>query len=260
MRKILKSIVLVAALISPTTAWADIRFGVAAEPYPPFTSKDASGKWVGWEVDFMNALCAKLSEKCTIVEVAWDGMIPALDAKKFDVVLASMSITDKRKAVIDFSSTYYNSSAQLLGAAGAASYKSPADLNGKRVGVQSASIYQAYAQKYFTPAGIEIKTYGKEDDALADLAAGRIDYVLGEALALDAMLNSPVGSCCKVAGTVTPDASIFGIGVGLGLRKGDGDLQQRLNGAIKSIVTSGELAAITQRNHLTGKIVLPDAQ
>ena len=79
-------------------AMADLKFGVAAEPYPPFTSKDASGVWVGWEVDFMNAVCAEIGEKCTIEEVAWDGIIPALQAKKFDAIMASMLITEKRKA------------------------------------------------------------------------------------------------------------------------------------------------------------------
>src|ERR1700682_2541771 len=84
-----------------------IRFGVAAEPYPPFTSKDASGKWVGFEVDLMDAICAELKAKCSIVEVAWDGIIPALQAKKFDVIWSSMSITEKRMQTIDFTDFYY---------------------------------------------------------------------------------------------------------------------------------------------------------
>src|ERR1700742_3367587 len=73
-----------------------IRFGVAAEPYPPFASKDASGKWVGFEIDLMDAVCAEMKAKCTIVEAAWDGIIPALQSDKFDVIWASMLITDKR--------------------------------------------------------------------------------------------------------------------------------------------------------------------
>ncbi|HEX3064363.1 MAG TPA: transporter substrate-binding domain-containing protein, partial [Dongiaceae bacterium] len=79
-----------------------VRFGVAAEPYPPFSSKDASGKWVGFEIDLMDAVCAQMNAKCSIVEVAWDGIIPALQAKKFDVIWSSMSITDERMKQIDF--------------------------------------------------------------------------------------------------------------------------------------------------------------
>ena len=74
-------------------AQADIKFGVAAEPYPPFESKDASGTWVGWEMDLMQAVCAQMKEKCELVEVAWDGIIPALTSKQIDVIWSSMSIT-----------------------------------------------------------------------------------------------------------------------------------------------------------------------
>ena len=89
-----------------TRADDTIRFGVAAEPYPPFTTKDASGKWVGFEVDLMDAVCAEMKAKCSIVEVAWDGIIPALQASKFDVIWSSMLITEKRKLVIDFTDKY----------------------------------------------------------------------------------------------------------------------------------------------------------
>jgi len=87
-RRILMAAATIALMAATSPAMADLKFGVAAEPYPPFTSKDASGVWVGWEVDFMNAVCAEIGEKCTIEEVAWDGIIPALQAKKFDVIMA----------------------------------------------------------------------------------------------------------------------------------------------------------------------------
>jgi polar amino acid transport system substrate-binding protein len=76
--KILRITLLAAAtLLAATPALADLKIGVAAEPYPPFTAKDASGKWVGWEIDLVDALCAEMKEKCEIVETAWDGIIPA---------------------------------------------------------------------------------------------------------------------------------------------------------------------------------------
>src|SRR5262249_58565631 len=74
-----------------------LKFGVADEPYPPFSSKDASGKWVGFEVDLMDALCTQMKTKCELVPVAWEGIIPALQEKKIDVIFSSMSITEKRK-------------------------------------------------------------------------------------------------------------------------------------------------------------------
>src|ERR1700746_3997427 len=105
MRKhILGSIALGGAIaLAAFAARADdaIKFGVAAEPYPPFSSKDASGKWVGFEIDLMDAVCAKIQAKCQLVETAWDGIIPALQEKKIDVIWSSMSITDERKQKIN---------------------------------------------------------------------------------------------------------------------------------------------------------------
>ncbi|MEO9167574.1 MAG: transporter substrate-binding domain-containing protein [Aestuariivirga sp.] len=247
-------------LTLPTTLYADIRFGVAAEPYPPFTFKDTSGNWVGWEIDMMKALCEKLAEKCQVVAVSWEGIIPALKAKQFDVILASMAITEKRKEVLNFSDVYYNSSPQLAAAKNTPVYHEPSDLKGKRVGVQGASIHAAYAEKYFASAGAVIKTYAKQDDAVADLAAGRIDYVMADALALDAFLQTPQGLCCAIVGSVTPDSDLFGPGVGLGLRKEDTALLARLNGALSELVKDKTLVAITEKWHLTGKIILLAAQ
>src|SRR4051794_38834672 len=99
-RRVALAIAAAAMLGFAAEAKADIKFGVAAEPYPPFTSKDASGKWVGWEVDLMDAVCKQMNEKCELVEVAWDGIIPALTSKQIDVIWSSMSITDKRKQTI----------------------------------------------------------------------------------------------------------------------------------------------------------------
>ena len=83
MQKLLKTLVLAAGLtaLQAGLAYADLKIGFAAEPFPPFSSKDASGKWVGWEVDAIDAVCKAMNEKCDYVEVAWDGIIPALQAK-----------------------------------------------------------------------------------------------------------------------------------------------------------------------------------
>ena len=249
---------LCAALVFSKPSWADIRFGVAAESYPPFTAKDASGKWVGWEMDLMQALCGKLAEKCSVVDVAWEGIIPALQAHKFDVILASMAVTEKRRAVIEFSDVYYKSTPQLLSEKTQPAYHTPVDLVGKRVGVQNSSIHAMYAEKYFSPIGAKVKVYSKQDEVFADLAAGRLDYAMADALALDAFLQSESGACCVLSGAVTFDPEVFGPGVGLGLRKEDADLRQRLNGALKALSAEGEVAHITQVWHLTGKIIIAD--
>ncbi len=252
--KNLQILALAAVLSSAAVpAHADVTFGVAAEPYPPFTAKNAASVWEGWEVDVVQAVCAAMQEKCEIVEVAWDGIIPALQAKKFDVIAASMVINGKRKQVIDFSDMYYGGAFALIGAKDVAA----SNMTGKTIAVQTASVNADYAEKHYKPQGAEVRVYPTQDDAQADLAAGRVDFVLANALALDAFLMSDTGkSCCESKGTVPADTELGGE-VGFGLRKGEAELQTRLNAAIKALAAAGKLDDITAKWNLTGRISLP---
>lgn len=256
-RRMLMAAATVALMATGSPAMADLKFGVAAEPYPPFTSKDASGVWVGWEVDFMNAICAEIGEKCTIEEVAWDGIIPALVGKKFDVIMSSMLITEKRKAIISFSNMYYDSAAVIIGPKGDDKDVSPEHLAGKTVGVQVSTAHARYMAKYYEPKGVVVKTYATQDEANADIAAGRLDYVMANGTALDAFLATEQGGCCEVKGSVTRDAEIFGEGVGLGVRKEDTALADKFNAAIKAMAVKGTFDQISAKWNLTGKLVTP---
>jgi polar amino acid transport system substrate-binding protein len=245
-------------MFTAAPAYADLKMGVAAEPYAPFTSKDASGVWVGWEVDFMNALCAEIGEKCTIEEVAWDGIIPALQSKKFDAILSSMSVTDERKKTINFSDIYYNSAAVIIGPKSDDKDFSPEHLSGKNIGVQVSTTHSRYLDKYYATKGAIIKTYATQDEANADLAAGRLDYVMADGVALDAFLASEQGTaCCEQKGAVPLDVEILGAGVGFGVRKEDTELLAKLNAGIKAMAEKGAFAPITAKWKLEGKIVTP---
>jgi polar amino acid transport system substrate-binding protein len=234
-----------------------IKFGVAAEPYPPFTSKDASGKWVGWEVDLMNALCAQMNEKCELVETAWDGIIPALTSKQIDVIWSSMSITDERRKTIDFSNMYYNTPTVIIGAKTGDTDISPDHLKGKIIGVQVSTIHEKYVQKYFPES--EIKTYQTQDEANNDLAAGRLDYVQADGSALDAFLKTEQGTaCCELKGAVPEDPAILGEGVGAGLRKEDTALKEKINNALSELAKAGKFDEITAKYpELVGKMITP---
>jgi polar amino acid transport system substrate-binding protein len=241
-------------------AQADLKFGVAAEPYPPFTSKDPSGKWVGWEVDLMDAVCKHLNEKCEIVEVAWDGIIPALTSKQIDLIWSSMSITEERKKTIDFSNFYYNTPTVIIGAKNGDLDISPEHLKGKVIGVQVSTIHERYVQKYFGE-GSEIKTYQTQDEVNNDLAAGRLDYVQADGGALGAFLKTEQGqACCEFKGNVPDDPEILGIGAGAGIRKEDTALKEKINGALAALAAAGEIQRITDKYpDLKGNIVLPSA-
>ncbi|MDF8353180.1 transporter substrate-binding domain-containing protein [Ensifer adhaerens] len=243
MKKALKVLAVAAAIAvsGGVAASAEaLKVGVAAEPYPPFTAPDASGKWEGWEVEFMNAMCAEAKLECVLTPVAWDGIIPALTSKKIDMIISSMSITDERLKTIDFSDKYYNTPTGIIGTKGVDMNSSPEGLKGKTLGVQVSTVHQAYAAKHFAPAGVEVKEYQTQDEANNDLAAGRLDAVQADAIALKAFLATDQGKeCCEYKGDVAEDVAVIGPGVGVGLRKGETELKDKINAAIKAIRDNG---------------------
>ena len=216
-----------------------VRFGVAAEPYPPFSSKDASGTWVGFEMDLMKAVCESQQMKCELVEVAWDGIIPALNEKKIDVIWSSMSRTEERRKVIDFTDMYYDSANTMIGRKAddtAIDLAAPDSMKGKVIGVQTSTIHANFIEKYFGSAA-EVKLYDTLDNALADLAAGRLDYVSESATSLAPFLEANTDFDTKVTWPLDP---IFGEGVGGGVRKTDTALKDQLNAGIAAVVKSGQ--------------------
>ena len=254
-----------ALLFAASPAMADIKFGVAAEPYAPFTSKDASGKWVGWEIDLMDAVCAEMKEKCEIVDVAWDGIIPALTGKQIDVIWSSMLITEKRKQTIDFSNMYYDTPPAIIGPKNGDMDYSTGHLKGKTLGVQVSTGHERYATKYLVPNGVELKTYATQDEANSDLAAGRLDYVLANSSALFEYLDTSQGKqCCEMKGMIEKpkdDPGIYGEGVGGGVRKEDTALKEKLNAAIAALAKAGKFEEITNKYpQLVGKMTLPKAE
>lgn len=220
MKSLLKTALVAASLMfSASASLADVKIGLAAEPYPPFAAKAADGSWEGWEIEIIDAVCAAMGEECELVPVAWDGIIPALMSKKFDAIMASMSITEERKKTIDFSDKYYNTPAVIVAAKGSDISGDPISVKGKVVGVQVATIHANYAEKYFADVA-EIKTYSTFDEHNQDLFAGRIDAVLADSLALTPFLTSAQGGDFEIKSELT-DIEIFGPGVGAGIRKGD---------------------------------------
>ena len=200
----LKKLVLVAVLIVFSAGLASaqtVRVGVAAEPYPPFTTPDASGNWSGWEIEIMEALCEEAKLDCVITPTAWDGIIPALTSKKIDMIIASMSITAERMKSIDFSDKYYNTPTAVIGSKRMTFDATPEGLKGKYLGVQIATIHKVYAEKYFT--GAKIKEYQTQDEVNQDLVAGRIDATQADSLALADFLETAEGkACCELKGMV----------------------------------------------------------
>ena len=237
---------LAAVLLASPVAAQEVKIGIAAEAYPPFASPDASGNWVGWEIDFINAMCAAAEMTCVITPVAWDGIIPSLTSGQIDVIMASMSITEERMQTIDFSDKYYNTPTVIIGAKGVDMAPTPEGLAGKIIGVQASTVHADYVEKYFGPTAAEVKIYQTQDEANSDLAAGRIDAIQADSIAMDAFLASEAGAaCCDLKGAVADDPAILGLGVGAGVRKGEDELKAKINAGIAKVIADGTYDTIT---------------
>ena len=249
MTTMLKKLILIAVVIVFSAGLASaqtIRVGFAAEPYPPFTTPDASGNWTGWEVEIMWAICEEAKLDCVITPTAWDGIIPALMSKKIDMIIGSMSITAERLKSIDFSDKYNNTPTAIIGTKRLKFDATPEGLKGKYLGVQSATIHKVYAEKYFT--GAKIKEYQTQDEVNQDLVAGRLDATQADSLALSDFLETPEGkACCELKGMVANDPEILGAGVGAGIRKGDDELKAKINAAIAAIRANGKYEEISKK-------------
>jgi arginine/ornithine transport system substrate-binding protein len=214
-----------------------LRIGVEGA-YPPFSAVDSSGQLIGFDIDIAKAVCVEMKAECTLVQQDFDGMIPALQAHKFDMIVASLSITPERLKVVDFSDKYYKTPNKLIAKAGVAIDGSPASLKDKKIGVQRTTINDRYATEKFT--GATIVRYATQDQAYLDLAAGRIDATLVDSVAGDSgFLKTPAGKGFAFTGPDYVDPAYFGSGVGIAMRKGDTALKDRLNAAIKAIRSNG---------------------
>lgn len=250
--KILSRRIIAAAMICASIGSAQaeqVKVGFAAEPYPPFSTLDASGKWGGWEVEFIDAICAEAQLDCVITPIAWDAIIPSLTSQKIDVIMSSMSITEKRLQTIDFSDKYYSDNGYAIATAKGAAIEPTFDgLKDKVLGVQVSTNGQIYASKHLTDIVSEMKTYQTLDELTQDLAAGRVDAVLASRISLSAFLRSEQGrACCELKGMAPEDPEFAVRGVGAGLRKGDAELKQKINAAIKVIRDSGQYDEITRK-------------
>lgn len=240
MRRILRAALLFMfgqAMLASAADIAKIRIGVEGA-YPPFSVVAPDGSLKGFDIDIAKALCTQMKVECSLVQQDFDGMIPALQARKFDAIIASMSITDERRKSVGFSDRYYNSPNRLIARKGANIALTPAGLKGKRIGVQRSTINDRYVTDNFKAA--QIVRYGKQDEVYLDLGAGRIDLVMVDAVAARyGFLKTPQGKDFEFTGPLFEDPKYFGYGAGVAVRKDDTALADRFSAAIKAIRANG---------------------
>ena len=224
--------------LAVTSVNADaLRVGVEGA-YPPFSWKEADGTLKGFDIDFAHEVCKRLGRECVLVEQEWDGMIPALLARKFDTIIASMSITEERKKKVDFTVKYYNTPAKLVAKKNPGFEGTAAGLDGKRLGVQRATTHQCSAEKLYP--GAELVLYATQDEVWQDLGSGRLDAQLSDSLqAYEGFLVLDVGQDFDFLGDALDDVECQGVGAGFAVRKEDSALRDALSKAIQDIRADG---------------------
>lgn len=237
MKKLLLAVVLGALSTASFADGKDLK--VAIDPtYEPFTYK-ADGKPTGFDVDIASALCEQIKRKCVFVEQSWDSMIPGLMARKYDVIISSMSVTADRLKQIDFTNKYYNTPSRVV-TKKSFNYTGPASLKGKKIGVLKASTQEKYAMGELKPMGVDVVPYEAQDQVYLDIRAGRLDGTVADYVEVTGgFLSKPEGKDYELKGDELYIPKYFGIGAGIGLRKGQDALKNELNAAIVAIRANG---------------------
>ena len=226
-------------------AFADsLRIGTEAA-YKPFAYVLPSGELTGFDIDITKALCAAMEAECEIVNQSFDGLIPALNSKKIDAIIASMSITEDRLKAIDFAGPYYTTPALFVTAEGSGLELTTDGMKRKTVGVQRGTTMANYVKDKFPSARAQF--YDTLEAATLDLTSGRVDAVFADSVVLDEFLASDQGKGFVALGEPVYDKELLGAGAGIGLRKGDDALKQRFNDALAKIIGSGQYAEINKK-------------
>lgn len=230
--------------------------------YAPWNATDASGKLVGFEVDLAADLCKRMEIQCEVIQQAWEGIIPALQAGKYDAIMAGMSITAKRKEVIDFSRSYAQTPAVLVVTKSSpyTGFKTEAKLltldevdagekaaveaivktfKGKTIGVQISTTHENFLREYMGK-DVTVKTYDTQENLDLDLQAGRVDAALASASYWVPLLATDKGKDMVMIGPNMVGGP-FGAGVGAGIRKDDKSLTAMFDKAINAAIDDGSL-------------------
>jgi polar amino acid transport system substrate-binding protein len=247
---ILATLLLAFAVAIPSAGLAEkdkLVFATEAA-YAPFNRIGDDGRPTGFDIEIGNALCTEMEAECSWVIQDWDGIIPALMAKKFDAIVSSMSMTAERKKRIDFTIPYYVSAARFMVAKDSdITETTPEALSGKRIGTQRASSQGAWLEDLYGEKS-ELVWYNTVDEAYLDLASGRLDATISFQIPLQEWIDkSEQGKCCRLAGEPIYDEKYFGEGHGIAVRKGEEDLRERFNKAILALYEKGAYQKINAK-------------
>ncbi len=237
---------LVAAILGamPLAAQEKLTIGTEAA-YPPFAWVMPSGEMTGFDIDIANALCAEMKVECEISNQSFDGLIPALNSKKIDAIIASMFIVEDRLKSIDFAGPYYVTPALFLAPEGTGFDLSEKGMKRKTIGVQRGTTMADYVEAQFPKARVQF--YDTFEAAGLDLISGRVDLVFADSVVVEEFLASDDGAGFEVVGDPVFDTEYLGEGAGIGLRKGDEELKAKFDAALAALIASGTYKTINDK-------------
>ena len=252
MRKLVLMLAAGLAALATQVCARDLRVGSECT-YPPFNYKDANGELLGFDIDVAREVVKRIGADVSFVCQPFDSLIPGLLAGKFDLLAASMSITDERKKSIDFSIPYRSSTARFIGADDSDAkpltddgQPNPAGMEGKTIAIQRSSTYESYMRDKFPSATVQL--YDTVDNMLLDLTSKRVDLVFAGPIKLaNDFLDKPRGKGYKFIGPEINDVKYFGPGVGIVMRKDDAGLRDEVDKAMKALIDDGTFKTINDK-------------
>ncbi|MRS14204.1 transporter substrate-binding domain-containing protein [Enterobacteriaceae bacterium RIT691] len=223
-----------------------LRFGTDPT-YPPYEYKLADGTLTGLDIAVGKAICERAQVQCEWVETGFDGLIPGLQAKKFDAILSSMAPNAQRQKVMDFTQSLYQDDTRLISAKATPLASTAQALNGKNVGVLQGSVQAKYAIEQWRKQGVNVVEYPDQENIYADLANGRLDATLVVATAGQAgFLAKPAGETFAFSGDAVKDPVLSSTSA-IGLRKGDAQTQQKIDSAVSQLKQDGTIATLEKQ-------------
>lgn len=235
-----------ALMLGSAPGLAQLRVGVFGQD-PPFSFADENGELAGFDIDIANALCAEARFRCELVQTDWPALLPGLEERRLDLVVASVAITDERRARVLFTRAYYHTAMRFVARVGRFDDVGPAALAGKRIGVWRDTTMDGYlSAKYAGQA--QIVRYSTQPGALLDLVLGRVDLVLGQQRSLERNFLDPEhGAGFAFAGPPIDDPAWFGHGNGVAVGRNNRGLRELFDRAIADIQVNGVFWRIERR-------------
>nr|WP_320012754.1 transporter substrate-binding domain-containing protein [uncultured Desulfobulbus sp.] len=238
MKKLFVLFLMFFSIIHTQALAADRLLRIAIEgQYPPFNFIDQQGQPKGFEIDLARELCRSIGRTCTFVVLDWNGMLPGLLAGKVDAIMASMSITEKRKKAVAFTDKYYEESGSFVIRKDSGQQISPEGLKGKKIGVQNSTTWESYIKNTYPDA--QVVFFEDDNRGCFDLLSGRIDTYLAQSYFMSEWVKKPEAKNLVIAGDPVRDTRSIGEGIGIALKKSNTELKKELNEALAAIIADG---------------------